>query len=118
MRPAKQPPRPGRYARTNVILPRPGMSQKHVKLLTEIFHDPISGNIHWREIESLLKHLGAEVESLSGARIRVKLGHAEGILHRPHHGSNALDRHSVQMLREFLARGGATPSQYAQRKDG
>jgi hypothetical protein len=23
----------------------------------------------------------------------------------------------VQMLREFLARGGATPSQYAQRKD-
>lgn len=94
------------------------MSQKHVKLLTEIFHDPISTNIHWREIEALLKHLGAEVESLSGARIRVKLGHAEGILHRPHHGGNTLDRHSVQMLREFLARGGATPSQYqAARKD-
>ena len=78
---------------------------------------PIGNNIHWREIESLLKHLGAEIESLSGARIRAKLGHAEGILHRPHHGSNALDRHSVQMLREFLARGGATPSQYAQRKE-
>jgi hypothetical protein len=93
------------------------MSQKHVKLLNEIFHDPVATNIHWREIESLLKHLGAEVESLSGARIRVKLGHAEGILHRPHHGSNALDRHSVQSLREFLARGGATPSQYEARKE-
>jgi len=116
---ARQAAGPGRYARTG-DQPRPdtaAMSQKHAKLLTEIFHDPISTNIHWREIESLLKHLGAEVESLSGARIRAKLGHAEGILHRPHHGSNALDRHSVQMLREFLARGGATPSQYAQRKE-
>ena len=62
------------------------MSHKHAHLLREIFHDPINTNIHWREIESLLKHLGADVEPLSGARIRVKLGHAEGSLHRPHHG--------------------------------
>jgi hypothetical protein len=88
------------------------MSQKHVHLLRDIFHDPVNTNIHWREIESLLKHLGAELESLSGARIRVKLGHAEGILHRPHHGGNTLDRSSVQHLRELLARGGATPAMY------
>lgn len=88
------------------------MSQKHVHLLREIFHDPVNTNIHWREIESLLKHLGADVESLSGARIRVKLGTAEGILHRPHHGGNTLDRNSVQHLRELLARGGATPALY------
>jgi hypothetical protein len=72
------------------------MSHKHANLLRDIFHDPINTNIHWREIESLLKHLGADTESLSGARIRVKLGHAEGILHRPHHGGNTLDRSSVQ----------------------
>ena len=48
------------------------MSQKHVKLLTEIFKDPIATNINWREIESLLKHLGAETESLAGARIRAR----------------------------------------------
>lgn len=89
------------------------MSHKHEQLLTTIFHDPISGNIHWREVESLLGHLGAHIEPLSGARIRVTLGRAEGILHRPHHG-NTLDRHGVQHLREFLARGGATPSQYAE----
>jgi len=88
------------------------MSHKHANLLREIFHDPINTNIHWREVESLLKHLGADVESLSGARIRVKLGHAEGILHRPHHGGNTLDRNSVQHLRELLARGGATPALY------
>jgi hypothetical protein len=88
------------------------MSHKHANLLREIFHDPINTNIHWREVESLLKHLGADVESLSGARIRVKLGHAEGILHRPHHGGNTLDRNSVQHLRELLGRGGATPAMY------
>ena len=46
------------------------MSHKHEQLLRTIFHDPISGNIHWREIESLLQHLGAEIEPLSGARAR------------------------------------------------
>lgn len=88
------------------------MSQKHVHLLHDIFHDPINTNLQWREVESLLKHLGADLESLSGARIRVKLNHAEGILHRPHHGGNTLDRNSVQHLRELLSRGGATPAQY------
>ena len=48
------------------------MSHKHENLLRTIFHDPISANIHWREIESLLHHLAAEIESLSGARLRVK----------------------------------------------
>ncbi|MDH5287796.1 MAG: type II toxin-antitoxin system HicA family toxin, partial [Betaproteobacteria bacterium] len=36
------------------------MSHKHENLLRAIFHDPISANIHWREIESLIHHLGAE----------------------------------------------------------
>jgi len=93
------------------------MSQKHANLLREIFKDPVNTNIHWREIESLLKHLGAELESLAGARIRVKLNSAEGIVHRPHHGGNTLDRNSVQHLRELLSRGGASPAQYEARKD-
>src|SRR5512134_3028081 len=89
----------------------PRMSHKHEQLLRTIFHDPISANIHWREIESLLNHVGADVEPLSGARIRVKLNGAEGILHRPHHG-NTLDRSAVRHLREYLAHARMTPSQY------
>ena len=92
------------------------MSHKHQQLLRTIFRDPASGNIHWREIESLIRHLGAEIEPLSGARIRVKLNHVEGILHRPHHG-NTLDRNAIQNLREFLARAGATASLYEDKKD-
>ena len=87
------------------------MSHKHEQLLRTIFHDPISGNIHWREVESLLIHLGAETESLSGARLRVKLNGYEDVLHRPHHG-NTLDRSAVRHLREYLAHARMTPSQY------
>ena len=87
------------------------VSHKHENLLRSIFHDPINANIHWREIESLLHHLGAAIEPLSGARMRVKLHGHEGILHRPHHG-NTLGRQDIQHLREYLSHARATPSQY------
>jgi hypothetical protein len=89
------------------------MSHKHEQLLRAIFHDPVSGNIHWREVESLLNHLGANMEQTSGARVRVVLNGHEGTLHRPHH-SSTLDRQGVKTLREYLARAKATPSQYEQ----
>jgi len=88
------------------------MSHKHEHLLNALFQDPVSGNIHWREIESLLEHLGAVVETLSGARLRVHLNGVEGILHRPHH-SNVLNRQDVKHLREYLAHARVTPSLYA-----
>lgn len=83
----------------------------HGALLRTIFQDPISANIHWREVESLLHHVGASVESLNGNRIRVQLNRAEAVLHRPHH-TNTLDRNGVRALRGFLAGAGMTPSQY------
>ena len=93
------------------------MSHKHEQLIRTIFHEPISCNIHWREVESLLHHLGAAVESLSGARVRVRLNGVEGVLHRPHH-SNVLDRQGVRALRAYLAHSRITPSQYEQGKPG
>jgi hypothetical protein len=87
------------------------MSHKHDNLIRAIFHDPVSGNIQWREIESLLRHLGASVESLSGTRVRMKLNGHEGVLHRPH-GGNTLGRQDVMHLREYLAHARVTPSLY------
>ena len=87
------------------------MSHKHAQLIQALFHDPVSGNIHWRDVESLLSHLGAEVEPLTGARFRIRLNGMEGVLHRPHH-SNVLGRQDVKYLREYLARAGVTPSLY------
>jgi len=87
------------------------MSHKHQHLIRAIFREPASGNIHWREVESLLHHLGATMQPLSGARVRVRLHEVEDILHRPHH-SNVLDRQGLRDLRTYLARARVTPSQY------
>lgn len=87
------------------------MSHKHHHLLQTIFHDPVSANIHWREIESLLHHLGATVESVHGARFRVVLNCVEVFLHHPHH-SNTCSKQDIRQLREFLAHAGVTLSSY------
>ena len=87
------------------------MSHKHITLIRAIFQDPISGNIHWREIESLLHHLGANVEPIQGARYHVLLNGVEGILHHPHH-SNVCSNQDIKNLRQYLASAQVTPSLY------
>ena len=81
----------------------------HLNLLRTIFQDPVSGNIHWREIESLLHHLGATVEPSHGARFRVVLNNVEGVLHHPHHGSVCTEQ-DIKQLREYLIQAGVSPS--------
>lgn len=85
------------------------MSNKHSALLRAIFHDPVGNNIHWREVESLLQHLGATVAPTHGASFRVTLNGCEETLHHPHQ-SNVCDRTIIKRLREFLAHAGVTPS--------
>lgn len=87
------------------------MSHKHRNLLRSIFHDPVSGNIHWREVESLLNHLDASLTSHSGTKVHVVLNGVEGVLHRPHH-TNVLNRQHIMHLREYLARAKVTPALY------
>lgn len=87
------------------------MSHKHQSFLHSIFNDPLSSNIHWREVESLLHHLGAIVEPAHGARFRVMLNQREFFLHHPHHG-NVCAKQEIKHLRECLASAGVTPSAY------
>ncbi|MDP1525859.1 MAG: type II toxin-antitoxin system HicA family toxin [Rhodocyclaceae bacterium] len=87
------------------------MSHKHAHLLQTIFTDPLSANIHWREIESLLLHLGASVETGHGARFRIILNRVEFYLHHPHN-SNTCSKNDIKTLREHLAHAGVTPSAY------
>lgn len=85
------------------------MSHKHDSQLSAIFHDPVSGNIHWREVESLLLHLGASITPAHGARFHVTLNGLECFLHHPHQG-NVCDRNLIKYLREFLILAGVKPS--------
>ena len=87
------------------------MSHKHLHLLQAIYKDPISANIHWREVESLLLHLGASIESAHGARYRIVLNRVEVFLHQPHNNSTC-GKPEIKQLREFLAHAGITLSSY------
>lgn len=91
------------------------VSHKHLNLLRTIFHDPLSSNTHWREVESLLNHLGAVVEPAHGARFHVTLNGTEIYLHHPHH-SNVCDKQTIKQLREFLAHAGISVSSYEAEK--
>jgi len=87
------------------------MSHKHKNTLTAIFHDPVSGNIHWRDVESLLQHLGANSDNVHGARVKVVLNDVEFVLDRPHH-SGVCGKQDIRQLREHLTAAGVTPSSY------
>lgn len=87
------------------------MSHKHAQLLRSIFQDPLPANIHWREVESLLHHLGAEIEPAHGARFKVTLNGHEAFLHHPHHSSTC-NRQDIKTLREALAHAGVTLAGY------
>ncbi len=88
------------------------MSHKHERLLRSIMDEPISGNIHWREVESLLNRLGADIESGHGARMRVVLNGVEGTLHHPHH-SGVCEKNDIRHLRDFLANAGVSAASLA-----
>jgi len=87
------------------------MSHKHANLLRTIFQDPPSANTHWREVESLLHHLGASVEPTHGARFRIVLNGVEGFFHHPHNSSTC-SKTDIKQLREFLAHAKISPSAY------
>jgi hypothetical protein len=81
------------------------MSQKHKRVLGSILHEPVSGNIHWREVESLLHHLGANIEPGHGARMRVEINGIEGMVCRPHH-SGVCSKQDIRHLRDYLVSAG------------
>lgn len=93
------------------------MSHKHRNVLESIFREPISSNIQWREVESLLNHLGATVEPGHGARFRIVLNRREFFVHHPHH-SNEFGKTEIKHLRECLASAGVTLSSYDEARNG
>ncbi len=85
------------------------MRHKHESLLRSIFEGPVSANVHWREVESMLTHLGASVEPHHGASFRVELNGVEGFLHRPHN-STTCTKQELRHVREYLVAAGVSPS--------
>jgi len=60
------------------------MRGKHKKVLEQIFHNPVLPGIVWKEVESLLLALGADIEEAAGSRITIELNDIFAVFHRPH----------------------------------
>jgi hypothetical protein len=86
------------------------MRHKYESLLHTVFEGPVSGNVHWREVESMLTHLGARVEPHHGASFRVVLNGVEGFIHRPHN-SPTCTKQELRHVRDYLDAAGVSPPQ-------
>ncbi len=85
------------------------MNHKHRKVLAQLFAHPISSNIDFKEVEHVLKELGAEIENKHGNRIGVTLnGHTVALTHVNH----SLPKDEVVQIRKFLETAGVNPEQY------
>lgn len=73
-----------------------------------IFVRPISGNIKWADIESLLIELGAELSEREGSRVGVRLFGERRVFHRPHPSPNT-DKGAVASIRKWLQENGVEP---------
>ena len=84
------------------------MNKKHQKTLALIFNRPTSGNIQWKDIESLFIALGAKVMERAGSRVAVVLFNEVRIFHRPHPSPNT-DKGAVASIRKWLEANEVTP---------
>ena len=67
----------------------------------QIYNRPTSGNIPWKDIESLFKVLGAEVSERTGSRVAVVLFNEIRVFHRPHPSPNT-DKGAIASIRKWL----------------
>ncbi|MCH9689986.1 MAG: type II toxin-antitoxin system HicA family toxin [Gammaproteobacteria bacterium] len=84
------------------------MKAKHKKVLQSIFETPVNSSIVWKDIESLLIHLGAEISEGRESRVRVALNGIRAVFHRPH-PKKETDKGAVVSVRRLLTEAGIKP---------
>jgi hypothetical protein len=77
------------------------------KTLHALFAHPVSTNISLKEVESMLAHLGAEIDNRQKARVAVSLKGHTAVFHVPQHH---LPKDEVMQLRHFLQRCDVDPA--------
>ncbi len=77
------------------------MNKKNKTTLAAIFENPVRSDILWKDIESLLYALGAEISEGRGSRVRIVLQSIRAVFHRPHPRKQT-DKGSVRSMRRFL----------------
>ena len=82
------------------------MNHKHRKVLHALFAHPVSANIGFTQVESVLKELGAEVSTTHTGKVSVELnGHKANFSHAKH----SLPPQEVSQVRKFIETCGIDP---------
>jgi len=84
------------------------MKRKHRATLVLIFARPASGNVKWRDVESLLAALVATLKEAEGSRVEVRLFDVVRVFHRPHLSPDT-DKGALASIRKWLEDNGVTP---------
>lgn len=92
------------------------LNRKNQATLEAVFAKPVSPNIRWASIETLLIALGATVTEARGSRVTIELNEQEAVFHRPHPRPET-DRGAVVSMRRFLMQAGITPESQAAEKE-
>jgi len=83
------------------------LTHHHRDTLEKIFSHPLSGNVEWRQVLSLLAAVGTTTQEPNG-KVRVELGGQTEVL-RPPDGKD-VDRQLIVDLRRMLTNAGLEPS--------
>lgn len=81
------------------------MRTKHTRTLQAIFSVPIQSGILWRDIETMLAALGAEISERRGSRVCISLNGVDAVFHRPH-PQKETDKGAIGSIRRFLKEAG------------
>ena len=81
------------------------MNSRQRRTLKVIYERPERADIDWRDIESLLIALGAEITEGRGSRVRIILNGVRAVFHRPH-PQRETDKGAVRSMRRFLQEAG------------
>ena len=82
------------------------MNHHHRKILHALFAHPISTNIGLKDVESVLKEIGAEIKQAHSGKIHAMMkGHSANFSHSKH----SLPKEEVVQVRKFIETCGIEP---------
>jgi hypothetical protein len=84
-----------------------GLNNHHRVTLDKIFSHPLSGNVEWRQVLSLLEAVGTTTQEPNG-KVKVGLGGETKVLQPP--DDKDVDRQLIVDLRRMLTNVGLEPS--------
>jgi len=84
------------------------VNRKQRRTLAAIFKKPTPSAIQWRDVASLIKTLGGQIQYGDGSRVRIDLKGESLNIHSPH-PQKELKRYAVRRVKELLTRTGDTP---------